>query len=49
MPNSDLRGEMKAPPEPLLPVEKKLIAWSLSVGLALLVLLILMNRIAPLN
>jgi hypothetical protein len=40
---------MKAPPEPLLPVEKKLIAWSLSVGLALLVLLILINRIAPLN
>lgn len=49
MPNSDLRGEMKAPPEPLLPVEKKLIAWSLSIGLALLVLLILMNRVAPLN
>jgi hypothetical protein len=49
MPNSDLRGEMKAPPEPLLPVEKKLIAWSLSIGLALLVLLILANRIAPLN
>jgi hypothetical protein len=49
MPNSDLRGEMKAPAEPLLPVEKKLIAWSLSIGLALLILLILMNRIAPLN
>ena len=49
MPNSDLRGEMKAPPEPLLPVEKKLIAWSLSIGLALLVLLVLANRLAPLN
>lgn len=49
MPNSDLRGEMKAPPEPLLPVETKLIAWSLSIGLALLVLLVLINRIAPLN
>jgi hypothetical protein len=49
MPNSDLRGEMKAPPEPLLPVEKKLIAWSLSIGLALLVLLLLINRFAPLN
>ena len=49
MPNSDLRGEMKAPAEPLLPVEKKLIAWSLSVGLALLVLLVLMNHFAPLN
>jgi hypothetical protein len=49
MPNPDLRGEMKAPPEPLLPVEKKLIAWSLSIGLALLVVLVLINRIAPLN
>ena len=49
MPNSDLRGDMKAPPEPLLPVEKKLIAWSLGIGLALLVLLLLINRIAPLN
>jgi len=49
MPNSDLRGEMKAPVEPLLPVEKKLIAWSLSVGLVLLVLLVVVNRIAPLN
>ena len=39
---------MKAPAEPLLPVEK-LIAWSLSVGLALLVLLLLMNHFAPLN
>ena len=35
----DLRDEMKAPAEPLLPVEKKLIGWSLSIGLALLVLL----------
>ena len=48
MPNSDLRGEMKAPVEPLLPVEKtdRLEPW---VGLALLVLLVLLNRIAPLN
>ena len=29
MPNSDLREEMKAPVEPLLPIEKKLIGWSL--------------------
>jgi hypothetical protein len=49
MPNSDLRDEMKAPPEPLLPVEKKLIGWSLAAGLALLILLILINRLAPLN
>ncbi len=30
--------------EPLLPVEKKLIGWSLGTGLVLLVLLALLNR-----
>jgi len=49
MPKPDLRAEMKEPAEPLLPVEKKLIGWSLGLGLALLVLLVLLNRIAPLN
>jgi hypothetical protein len=48
MPNPDLRDEMKAPVEPLLPIEKKLIGWSLSLGLALLALLVLLNRVAPL-
>ena len=42
----DLRDEMKAPVEPLLPIEKKLIGWSLGLGLALLVLLLLLNRVA---
>jgi hypothetical protein len=45
----DLRDEMKASVEPLLPVEKKLIGWSLSLGLALLVVLVLLNRTFPLN
>jgi hypothetical protein len=45
----DLRDEMKTPVEPLLPVEKKLIGWSLSLGLALLVVLVLINRTFPLN
>jgi hypothetical protein len=45
----DLRDEMKAPVEPLLPVEKKLIGWSLSLDLVLLVLLVLLNRAFPLN
>ena len=49
MPDPDLRNEMQAPVEPLLPIEKKLIGWSLSLGLALLVLLVLLNRVAPLN
>jgi hypothetical protein len=47
MAKSDLRGEMKAPVEPLLPAEKKLIGWSLGVGLALLVLLTVLSRFGP--
>jgi hypothetical protein len=47
MSKSDLRDEIQADVEPLLPVEKKLIGWSLAVGLALLVLLVLINHIAP--
>ena len=49
MPAPDLRDEMKAPPEPLLPIEKKLIGWSLGLGLVLLFLLVLANRLFPLN
>jgi hypothetical protein len=37
----------KAPAEPLLPIEKKLIAWSLGIGVALLVVLALVNRLFP--
>jgi hypothetical protein len=29
---------------PLLPIEKKLIVWSLSLGIALLVVLVLISR-----
>jgi hypothetical protein len=47
MSQSKLRDEMKAEVEPLLPVEKKLIGWSLGVGLALLVVLVLINHLAP--
>jgi hypothetical protein len=49
MPETDLREEMKAPVEPLLLIEKKLIGWSLGLGLALLALLLLLNRFLPLN
>jgi hypothetical protein len=34
----------KMPYEPLLPVEKKLIAWSLTLGLVLLVVLAFTSR-----
>jgi hypothetical protein len=49
MARPDLRDELKAPAEPLLPIEKKLIGWSLGAGVALLALLVLINRIVPLS
>jgi len=48
MPEPNLQQELqKAPREPLLPVEKKLIGWSLGIGLALLVILLLVNHFVP--
>ena len=49
---SDLRQELQqelrtAPVEPLLPVEKKLIVWSLSIGLVLLAVLAAINHFFP--
>jgi hypothetical protein len=46
MATPDLRDELV---EPLLPIEKKLIGWSFGIGIALLVLLALLNRIIPLT
>jgi hypothetical protein len=44
----DLREELRrAPAEPLLPIEKKLIAWSLTIGLVLLLGLALLNHFVP--
>lgn len=39
--SEELRG---APVEPLLPIEKKLIGWSLGIGVALLIVLVLLTR-----
>ena len=47
MPQTDLKEELKAPVEPLLPIEKKLIGWSLGIGIVLLVALALFNHFAP--
>jgi hypothetical protein len=45
---SDLRDELRsAPVEPLLPIEKKLIVWSLGIGLALLAVLTAINYLLP--
>lgn len=47
---SDLRNELKnAPVEPLLPIEKKLIGWSLGIGLILLAVLIAVNYLYPIS
>jgi hypothetical protein len=37
----------KAPVEPLLPIEKKLIGWSLGIGVTLLVILAVVNHLFP--
>jgi hypothetical protein len=45
---ADLREELRsAPVEPILPIEKKLIAWSLGTGLVLLALLAALNHYFP--
>jgi hypothetical protein len=44
----DLSDELRsAPIEPLLPIEKKLIGWSLTIGLVLLVILAAINHFLP--
>ena len=48
MAQSDIREEVnRAPVEPLLPIEKKLIGWSLTVGVVLLVGLAILNHFIP--
>ncbi len=48
MSQPNIREELqKAPPEPLLPIEKKLIGWSLGTGLVLLILLVVINHYLP--
>ena len=50
MSQNDLREELEHPPvEPLLPVEKKLIGWSLGIGLILLGVLIAINHFFPIQ
>ena len=44
----NIRVEMaKAEYEPLLPIEKKLIAWSLALGVFLLIVLAVLGRMFP--
>jgi hypothetical protein len=46
--DTDLREELRAAPvEPLLPVEKRLIVFSLGLGLVLLAVLAAFNHLFP--
>jgi hypothetical protein len=48
MSNLDIKNEINAAAvEPLLPIEKKLIGWSLGTGIVLLVVLITLNHFVP--
>jgi hypothetical protein len=50
MPTPNLRDEIDASEvEPLLPIEKKLIGYSLGLGIALLVVLIAVNHFVPIK
>jgi hypothetical protein len=48
MPSSNLENEANSNQvEPLLPIEKKLIGYSLGLGLVLLVILVALNYLFP--
>jgi hypothetical protein len=48
MTEPDVQRELEnAPREPLLPVEKKLIGWSLGLGIVLLAVLVVVNHYLP--
>jgi hypothetical protein len=48
MSKPNIRNELRdAVVEPLLPIEKKLISWSLGIGLTLLVVLAVVNHLYP--
>jgi hypothetical protein len=48
MTQRDIRRELEsAPYEPLLPIEKKLIGWSLGIGIVLLAVLVVVNQYLP--
>jgi hypothetical protein len=50
MSQSDLKNEINAAAvEPLLPIEKKLIGWSLGLGIGLLIILIAINHFFPIK
>ncbi len=51
MSQPDFGAELKraSPAEPLLPIEKKLIGWSLGIGIGLLAVLLVANHYLPVS
>jgi hypothetical protein len=50
MSQPDIKNEIGAAEvEPLLPIEKKLIGWSLGLGIGLLIVLIGINHLFPIK
>ena len=49
MSDTDLRKELNDEAEPLLPIEKKLIGWSLGIGIVGLVVLAVISRLFPVS
>jgi hypothetical protein len=50
MSQADLKNEINAAAvEPLLPIEKRLIGWSLGLGIGLLIVLIAVNHFVPIK
>ena len=47
MSSSELKNEAAQAVEPLLPIEKKLIGYSLGLGIVLLVILVAINHLFP--
>jgi hypothetical protein len=49
MSQTEFERESKHEHEPLLPIEKKLIGWSLGIGVVSLTILVAINHFAPLT
>ena len=49
MSQTELEREANNPVEPLLPVEKKLIGWSLGIGIVALAILVAINHFIPIK
>ena len=49
MSQEELKAEINNAVEPLLPIEKKLIGWSLGTGLVLLSVLLLLSHYFPVS